>query len=301
MKENWDDYRIFISLAKQGSLASSGKNLKVQHTTVLRRINALEERLSVRLFERLRTGYVLTPSGEKLLRTIKHLEDRISNAEREIIGEDVKLSGSIKISTTDTIGYFWLPKYAAKFKSQYPHIELDIEITTRQRNLTKREADIALPALDTAPDYMVGRAIRPIRFRLFAHKDLGIANITPDEYSKHKFLLPNDTISGLPASRYIRQFVTEPVEAMSDKITGLYFMCKQRLGITLLPDYIGDYDSDLICVGQLPESVQTISIWILNHPDLRNTARIKAFTSFLRQEADEEVRQLSIHNHTEDE
>ncbi len=296
MKDNWDDYRIFIALAEQGSLAKTGKSLNIQHTTVLRRINALEQRLSVRLFERLRTGYTLTEPGEKMVSTIAHLKNEILNAERGILGEDVKLSGTIRISTTDTIGYFWLPKFVAKFKLKYPEIELDIDITTRHRDLTAREADVVLPAVNVQPDYMIGRAIRPIHFRLYAHKELNISPLTQYTYNDHDFLLPNEVLRDLPASRYIKQFYTRAAAVTSDKITGLYFLCKQRMGITLLPDYIGDHDADLECVGQLPMEVQKNSIWILNHPGLRNNARIKAFTTFLRMEADKEVACLKMNN-----
>ena len=257
MNENWDDYRVFIALAEAGSLLQAGKNLGIQHSTVLRRINALEERLSVRLFERLKTGYVLTVSGEKMLETVQHLKDEIYHAERVVLGEDVKLSGTIKISTTDTIGYFWLPKKVTAFKEQYPDITLDIDITTRHTNLTKREADIAIPAINRQPDYMIGRELEPLTFKLYAHLGYEASDIQPEDYRQ--------------------QIVTT-----ADKLTGLYHFCRNGLGIAALPTYVGDPDPNLKCVGELPSSIQTNKIWILTHPDLKNTARIKAFMEFMR-------------------
>ena len=283
MNENWDDYRVFIALAEAGSLLHAGKALGVQHSTVLRRINALEERLSVRLFDRLKTGYVLTASGEKMIETVQHLKDEIYNAERVVLGEDVKLSGTIKISTTDTIGYFWLPEKIAAFKEQYPDIILDIDITTRHRNLTKREADIVIPAVNRQPDTMIGRELEPLVFKLYAYLGYEASNIQPEDYKDHKFLLPNDQLSGLPVNVFIRKHIDEAqIVATSDKLTGLYHFCKQRLGIAPLPHYVGDPDPNLKCVGELPDRIQKNAIWILTHPDLKNTARIKAFMNFMR-------------------
>jgi DNA-binding transcriptional LysR family regulator len=283
MNENWDDYRVFIALAEAGSLLQAGKNLGIQHSTVLRRINALEERLSVRLFERLKTGYVLTVSGEKMLETVQHLKDEIYHAERVVLGEDVKLSGTIKISTTDTIGYFWLPKKVTAFKEQYPDITLDIDITTRHTNLTKREADIAIPAINRQPDYMIGRELEPLTFKLYAHLGYEASDIQPEDYRQHEFLLLNDQLAGLPTNIFIRKHIDDQqIVTTADKLTGLYHFCRNGLGIAALPTYVGDPDPNLKCVGELPSSIQTNKIWILTHPDLKNTARIKAFMEFMR-------------------
>ena len=282
MPENWDDYRIFIALAEAGSLLQAGKNLSVQHSTVLRRINALEQRLGVRLFERLRSGYTLTVSGEHVLATVQHLKEAITNAELQVLGEDVKLSGSIKISTSDTIGYFWLPPYIKAFKEKYPEISLDVNITTRHINLSKREADIAIPAINQRPDYMIGRELQKIVFKLYAHQSYQATKVQPDDYRVHNFLLPNEAIGGIPVNHYIRKYIdAKQIAATSDKLSGLYQMCKQGLGIAALPSYVAEKDASLKCVGELPDSTQKNAIWLLTHPDLKNTARIKAFMEFM--------------------
>ena len=114
-KVSWDDYRYFLNVARSGTLKAAGEALKVNHSTVLRRINALEKKLSARLFERFKTGYVLTESGQDMFRHIQHLEDEILAAERKIKGMDVRYEGKIKLSTTDTLGHFWLPPFILHF------------------------------------------------------------------------------------------------------------------------------------------------------------------------------------------
>ena len=141
-KISWDDYHYFLKVARLGTLKAAGEALKVNHSTVLRRINALEKKLEARLFERFKTGYVLTESGRDMFNHIQHLEDEICAIERKIRGKDIRYEGKIKISTTDTLGYFWLPPFVKKFKDQYPGILLDIDIRTDFTDLVQRQADI---------------------------------------------------------------------------------------------------------------------------------------------------------------
>ncbi len=286
---DWDDYRIFIALAEAGSLTQAGKDLGVTHTTVLRRINALEERLSVRLFKRHTSGYTLTAPGERMLETVLHLKDDIYQAERMIMGEDVRLSGTIKISTTDTIAGYWLPPYIKAFKARYPDIVIDLNITTRHINLSKREADIVIPAINRQPDYMIGRVLEPIRFNIYGHKDyikshnIGAA-VTPQDFKKYDFLLPNEALAEIPPNIYVRKHIEEGnIAATADKISALYYLCCQSLGLAPLPSYLGESQPDLVALMTLPEAVQKNAIWILTHPDLRHTARIKAFMEFMRE------------------
>ncbi len=287
---NWDDYRVFLALAEAGSLLKAGKKLQVSHTTVLRRLNALEARLEVRLFERHKTGYVLTASGEKILNSVLHLKDEIDQVERQVIGQDVRLSGEIRISTTDTIGFFWLPPFIKKFKKLYPDIVLNVEVDNRHKNLSKREADIVLPSMNRQPDYMVGRELAPIHIRLYAHR----AYLTEkrkkkiklvEDYKSFDFILLNENLSQLPMNQYVLSKIAPgSVAATASNFSGLYHLCLQGLGVAALPFYVGDQAPDLEVVGEIPFSIHSNSIWILTHPDLIRSARILAFMEFMREE-----------------
>ncbi len=102
---NWDDYQYFLKVALLGSLNGAAEALGVNHSTVFRRISSLEDKMDVRLFERLKTGYVLTEAGEEILEQVQRIEDRMHEIDRKLLGKDIRLSGTIKISTTDTLGY----------------------------------------------------------------------------------------------------------------------------------------------------------------------------------------------------
>ena len=128
---NWDDYFYFLRVARLGSLNAASKALGVNHSTVLRRVNGLEEKLEVRLFERLKSGYVLTESGNEIFSKLENIEEDFLSLERMVAGRDIRYEGTIRISTTDTLGQHWLPLDVKKFKERYPGILPDIEIRNR--------------------------------------------------------------------------------------------------------------------------------------------------------------------------
>jgi DNA-binding transcriptional LysR family regulator len=285
-KIDWDSYLYFLKVAETGNLSSSARELGVNHSTVFRRINNLEERLQVRLFERSRRGYTLTEAGEEILSSVEMIEDQIFEIQRKLLGKDIRLSGNLKISTTDTIGYYWLPPYIKAFKERYPEILVDLDIQIRFTNLTKREADIVVPAINMQPDFMVGRKLTRIFFRLYASRHYiekhGMPTTT-EEFSSHQFLVPNESLATLSVSQWLNKRVpAHCVAAASDKLSTLFKFAQQDLGIAALPHYVGQSDENMVEILELPEDCHR-NVWILTHPDLRNTARVKAFMQFMHQ------------------
>src|SRR5690348_6014456 len=106
----WDDLRYVLAVATAGSLASAARALGVNHTTVLRRVTAFEEHIGVRVFDRLPTGYVLTPAGEELADTARHIGDTINALTRKFAGHDLGLTGELRVTSTDTLMEAFLPR-----------------------------------------------------------------------------------------------------------------------------------------------------------------------------------------------
>lgn len=285
---DWDDYFYFLKVAACGNLKAAAQEIGVNHSSVFRRINGLEKKLNVRLFERLKTGYKLTAAGEDIIDRVRQVEEQMHAIQRLIQGKDVHLSGYLKISTTDTIGYYWLPPYIRRFKELYPDIIIDLDIKTHYTNLSKREADIVIPAVNTQPDYMVGKRLAPIYVRLYGAPSYLERFGTPkstDDFHLHRFLLPNESLASLPASKWLKRYIKEDnVVACCDKLTGLYHLARHGLGLTILPHYIAGSDPEMIELMKLPPECNH-HVWILTHPDIRLTARVKAFMQFMYREA----------------
>ena len=153
-----------------------------------------------------------------------------------------------------------MPPYIRQFKDEYPHIVIDIDIKTRFTNLSRREADILIPTVNEQPDYMVGRQLAPIIVGLYASKTYVDQYGKPSEVDdlwSHHMLLPNEALAGLPLIKWLRKYVpSEAIAASSDKLTGLYKIAQQGLGIAPLPHYVGDSDpgvigTPVICSTQL--------------------------------------------------
>ncbi len=281
---SWDDYRYFLKVARLGTLTAAGESLKVNHSTVLRRINALEKKLEARLFERFKSGYVLTESGRDMFDHIQHLEDEILSVERKIKGKDIRYEGKIKISITDTLGHFWLPPFIKKFKIQYPGILLDIDIRTGFTDLTRRQADILICAYNDHPDYMIGKKLAPIAVELYASREYINTFGRPEsiqDLAAHRILILNEALDGVEFNEWLKRLVPAAAIAMScNMLTGLYSYARQGLGIAPLPIYVGNQDSSLVSVMKIPRQFHH-DTWMLIHPDLRNTQRIKAFMGFM--------------------
>jgi len=284
---NWDDYHYFLMVARLGSLKAASKALRVNHTTVLRRINALEEKLETRLFERLKTGYELTESGEEIFKRIDHIEEEFLAIERVVLGRDIRIEGRIKISTTDTLGQHWLPPYVKKFKEKYPGILVDIDVKNGFTDLTKREADIVISAVNHHPDYMVGRILAPLEVQLYASRDYIAQNGQPqkaEDLAYHKMLILNEELQQIGFNDWLKKLIPKTAITLScNMLTTLYSYTCQGLGIGPLPTYVGSRDSNLVSVMEVPKQFHH-NIWILTHPDLRNTKRISAFMRFMYDE-----------------
>lgn len=285
---SWDDYHYFLKVARLGTLKAAGESLKVNHSTVFRRINALEKKLEARLFERFKSGYVLTESGRDMFEHFQHLEDGFLAVERKIKGKDIRYEGTIKISTTDTLGHFWLPPLVKKFKARYPGILLDIDIRTGFTDLTQRQADILICAYNDHPDYMIGKILAPIEVELYASREYLDKHGRPksvQELASHDILVLNEELDGVEFNEWLKNLVPSSAITMScNMLTSLYSYTRQGLGIAPLPIYIGNQDPSLVSVMKIPEQFYH-DIWILTHPDLKNTQRIKAFMGFMYDQA----------------
>lgn len=286
-KASWDDYLYFLRVARMGSLKAASKSLQVNHSTVLRRINSLEEKLDARLFERFKTGYVLTESGKDIFDQINHIEEEFLAIERKVLGRDIRYQGRIKISTTDTLGQYWLPPYVRRFKQQYPGIVLDIDIKTGFTDLVKREADIVVAAVNHHPDYMIGKVLAPIEVKLYASREYIAQHGAPqslEELRDHELLILNEELQRIAFNQWIQGLVPKSAISMScNMLTSLYRYSCEGLGIAPLPTYLGDCDNRLVAVFDVPRKFHN-KIWILTHPDLKNTRRIKSFMRFMYEE-----------------
>ena len=141
---NWDDLRHFLELSRRGRLISAAQHLQVDHTTVSRRIAALEESLNTRLFDRTPHGYQLTKAGQSLLTHAEAMEAQSIGLYQDVSGEDATLSGTVRMAATEGLAIEFLSRHMDRFREQHPGIVLELVASTPPLNLSRREADLAI-------------------------------------------------------------------------------------------------------------------------------------------------------------
>lgn len=278
---DWSDLQFVLAVANRGSLAGAAKALGVNHTTVLRRIQAFEEAHGVRLFDRLPSGYALTVAGDKALGTARSIADLVEELEGRISGEDLRLEGPLRITTTDTIMASVLPPVLAAFHKEHPGIRLDIAVGTEIANLARREADVAIRVTASPPDTLIGRRVSDIAMAIYRAADESPA---PDELSDllgKQWVALSDGFGETAAGRWTRAHVAdERVVLRTDSFLSMARAAAEGIGLAALPVYLGDNVPGLKRASRLIQLHPRPSLWVLSHRDLRGTARVRAFVDF---------------------
>lgn len=275
----WDDLRIFLEIARTGSLNGAARALGVNHSTVFRRINAFEDRLGVRLFERLPTGYALTLAGEEMQASASRVEREIDRLDRRISGRDLRLEGTLVVTTTDTIIENFLTPHLAAFRRAYPGIVLELVIDNQNVNLSKRQADVAVRPTRNPPETLVGRKIA----------DIAVAPYAAPKYMKGRaadlagldWLGVDESLAHLAAAKWFRN--THPdanVILRANSLFGLLHTCEAGMGAALLACFMADPRKGLSRIGEPIPGAGTM-LWLLTHEDLRHTGRVRAFMDFM--------------------
>ena len=282
---DWNDVRHFLALARLGSVRAAGAALGMSHSTVARRIEALEARLGVRLFDRSRDGYALTDAGRQMLPGAERIEHEMAALERGLVGQDERLAGPVSLTCSDRYISGILVASLAAFCARYPDIEVSITIDSRPLDLARREADIAIRALSVdaqPPGYLIGQRLVPVTLASYvarahaarldpARTDAGPTRwLSFDQRRLHQELVGGSSYPALP------------LWGSFSSIELLMQATLAGLGLAMLPTYAGDQEAGLQRLAQ-PDLRHMGDFWLLCHPDLRDNARLRAARSHIAQ------------------
>ncbi|PRY66548.1 LysR family transcriptional regulator [Vreelandella songnenensis] len=288
----WDDLQVVLAIARAGSLSGASRRLHISHATVFRRLNAIEARLGATLFERHRHGYTPTLAGEDLAATAERVQDEVNSAERRVIGQDLKLSGTLRITTTDTLFAGLLCPVIAEFRQQYPSITLEVVISNQVQSLSRREADIAIRPTRKPPETLVGRAVGDITLAVYGQKEHWQATpalFEPSLMLKENWIGPDVHLGDAALEKWM---MDKNATYRLDSMLGMQLAARQGTGITVLPCYLGDADQMLLRLSQ-PIDALTTQLWLLTHPDLRHVARVRAFMAAITEGVSEKLAKAS--------
>ncbi len=281
----WDDMRFFLAVARARTLSAAAKSLSVDATTVGRRIDRLSGELKTTLFEVGPAGHMLTASGIELQKHAEEVERSIIAAASSITGEQSSFAGTVRLSLSEGFATWVVAKNLTSFKALHPQIKLEIVTTNGFLNPSKREADLAV------------MLARPIKGPLIAHKltDYTLGLYASREYLE-KFPTPqtvndlrqHDLIGYISDFIYAEElrYLTEISDDLTPSISSSSInvqreLTRAGLGVSVLPNFIGSMDEQLIPV--MPSIQIQRSFWIVVHRDLAKVARVRAVIEWLDQ------------------
>lgn len=290
----WNDLKTILAIARAGSLSGAGRLLKVSHATVFRRLGHIEDRLGVRLFDRLPGGYLPTPAGEAAVGTAERLETEVQQLESQIIGRDMRPSGTVNVTTTDTLYFSMLSSVFSKFCRAYPGIDLNIVVSNDSLDLSRHEADIAIRPTLTPPEFLIGRKLGVIQQAVYCHKNIEHQPPGRSGEPEHPaWVGPDKSMSYQALKQWMQDNgLNTRIRMHVNSVLGMYAAVRDQMGLAVLPIYLASQDNMLKRCSK-PISALAVDLWLLSPTSLRKTARVRALTSFVTDEVTHQLQQLN--------
>lgn len=277
---DWDDVRYFLAAARGGSVRAAAGQLGVNHSTVLRRIAQLEDRLGTQMFEKLPSGYRLTAAGEEVLDLAEQMEASSLQLETRVFGRDQSVRGLLRVTLTPILATHLLIPDFADFARLHPDIEMEILSSGELANLTNREADVAIRVV-------YDRKTLPLNLHGLKGPELfGGVYMSRDRLAARR-------VSAADANRWIvisQHGIPEWAGEGEVRATGVPFRvtdaaaqivaARQGLGITTLPCFVGDADPLLARVPGTDLHMYG-TLWLLTQGETRKTERVRLFIEFI--------------------
>lgn len=273
---NWDDIRYFLAVARSGNVTGAAKALGVNHSTVSRRIQSLEERHGVRLFERVATGYEMNTAASAIYEMALELEVKNQQVSRQLFGQDSRLQGEINLTMPHDIFDHCLNHKISQFRKLHPDILVNLFVAKGVKNLAAREADVAIRLTPQPPDYLIGKKVATLQHGIYASSGF--------DRSKPISIITWSDEKTLPA--WVKQhFPNACIGMRVDDLYTMYSAVKAGIGIAKMPCYLPDSLNDPE-VKRLSIDIPPSSwgLWVLSHADLRHTARIRCCREFLTEQ-----------------
>ncbi|HEX9954194.1 MAG TPA: LysR family transcriptional regulator [Allosphingosinicella sp.] len=281
----WNDLRYFLAVADSGSTLAAGRTLRVSQTTVARRIAALEEALALPLFDRLQSGYALTPAGKTLLDEARGVAGAATAVERTAAAMARDVGGTVRLTTIEIYAVTILPPILRDLHEAHPEIRIELDTSEEPLDLHAGAADIALRgSREPKGAGLVGRRIAADPWTLYCSRSYAEAHGVPRTRAE----LADHTLIGGGGNKvwhsyraWLRSNGLEDGVAMHhDSVSGLLAAVHSGFGLAVLPTFLADRDPELIrCLP--PRPGDNMSLWLLTDERLRHTPRVRTVLDFL--------------------
>lgn len=273
---DWDDLRYFLALHEAGTLSGAARAAGVEHSTVARRIDALEAALGLRLFDRFPKGWSATAAGTALLAHARQMEEHLHALMRAASGA-ATLSGTVRVSAPPALTAYLLAPQMRQAMRDLPGIEIQLRGEARQTDLTRREAEIALRYSRPSAPGLAVRALTEIGYSLYASAAY-LAERAPAQW---EFLGYDEALQDAPQQQWLEQIRAGRRYCLrSNDLATLFQAAVAGCGVAVLPQYFFGVGADaassgLARIAGLPCPVRR-KLWMVMHEDVRRAAPVRA-------------------------
>jgi DNA-binding transcriptional LysR family regulator len=285
---DWDDLKHFLAVARHGSTTAAGRAMKVDQSTVQRRLAELERGIGQALVERRATGYQLTAYGQELLPHAELVEQQMLALQRFVQSSARELNGIIRLTCPEPIVLrISQSDLLKRLSARHPGLHVEFVMSDHYVDLAKGEADVALRSGDTVDNQLVGRKIADSLWAVYGGKAYLAQHGRPQataDLAQHGWVGFDETMAKHGATLWLRQVAPAArMVATSGSVLGTVHFAKANLGLAALPTALGDSEPDLVRVWG-PVGELTRSWRLLTTRQLRRTPRVSAFFEFMVQE-----------------
>jgi DNA-binding transcriptional LysR family regulator len=286
---DWDALRVFLAIARTGRVSAAARRLNVEHTTVSRRLGALEAELGVPLFYRTASGYVLTPHGHNVLSSAEAMEAAAIAVAGRAREQSAVIAGRVRLAVPPEFASHWLAPRLTAFRAMFPDVELEVLVGTRQRNLWRGEAELAVQSPRPQQRGLIATRIAQTTLSLYAARSMvGTRRLRVTNAESLRGLPLLTYISSLDMLQHASWFASLRAVSLTSLTTNsthaLLAAARAGAGVAVLPKFVARQHDDLVTVS---ESVAEHDVWLIIHPEFRRDPKIRATADFLKRIARE--------------
>lgn len=269
-KENWDDLRYVLAVAETGSVSAAARQLGVNHATVLRRIAVFEDRNGQTVFRKSARGYSVPADRASVIEKALKVREAVLSMERSLRGTQSRLSGTVRITSTDSLCQTILPAICSEILRQYPELQLSLLSANSHMDLARLSADITVRPALTLEEGLVGDIAAELQFAIY------------DNGNDHEqwLGLSGPLSRSLPAKWMEKNVPKTKITQSADSFLVLRELIAEGQGKAMLPSFLGDNDPRLNRQSKSPPDL-TVSIWVASQADLADTARFQIVRELL--------------------
>lgn len=292
---SWDDFQVLLAIHRERTLSGAARALGVDQSTMSRRLRALEAAAGARLFDRTPEGYFLTVAGEAVLPSVQEIEERALAVERKLVGHDARIEGSVRLATSESLAVWFLVPRLDQLRARHPGLSLELVTGNQPVNLARREAEISLRLSKPFEPNLIARRLGEAAWAVYAARKYVEQRGMPRlgrALADHDVVGMSEELAGTVGARWLRaQAGKARVVLSANSLLAQATAVQAGLGVSPLPCVFGDRASELCRIGR--GLIGHHEVWLVVHPDVRASARVRAVMSYVTELVESEAALLA--------